>query len=193
VVPHSAKTYVFYTRSTAYKKQGALDRRSLIQQKLIFFTRVAPRTKKQGAPDRRSLIQQKFMLFTRVAPRTKSKGLLIGGPYIFYYFRHALRRAQKARGSIGICVKLVILVIKFPKKIADQRVSSSFSIIQTMSHQIPIGSSIYFSFTVVINIQEVRGIHLYLSASSSSSMRKKRLQSLRAVVVIGLSNTSKVI
>jgi hypothetical protein len=118
------------------------------------------------------------MLFTRVAPRTKSKGLPIGGPYNFYYFRHALRRAQKARGSIGICVKLVILVIKFPKKFADQRVSSSFSIIQTMSHQIPIGSSIYFSFTVVINIQEVRGIYLYLSASSSSSMQKKDYKAL---------------
>jgi hypothetical protein len=36
--------------------------------------------KKQGAPDRRFLIQQKLMLFTRVAPRTKSKGLPIGGP-----------------------------------------------------------------------------------------------------------------
>jgi hypothetical protein len=91
-------------RSTAYKKPGAPDRRSLIQQKLSLFTRVAPRTKargsgsavpystkiyafymrstaykKQEAPDWRFLTQQKFSLFTCVAPRTKSKGLPIGG------------------------------------------------------------------------------------------------------------------
>jgi hypothetical protein len=54
-VPYSAKTYVFYMRSTAYKKQGAPDRRSLTQQKLMLFTCVAPHTKKQGAPDLRSL------------------------------------------------------------------------------------------------------------------------------------------
>jgi hypothetical protein len=52
--PLFSKKYAFYTHSTAYKKQGA--------------------------PDRRSLIQQKLMLFTRVAPDIKSKGLLIGGP-----------------------------------------------------------------------------------------------------------------
>jgi hypothetical protein len=104
-VPYSVKTYAFYTRSTAYKKQGAPDRRSLIQQKLMLFTRLAPRTKSkglpiggplfsknlcfytrstayknQGVPDRRSLIQQKLKLFTHVAPRTKSKGLPIDGP-----------------------------------------------------------------------------------------------------------------
>jgi hypothetical protein len=48
--------HTFYTRSTAYKKQGA--------------------------PDRWSLIQQKFMLFICVTPRTKSKGLLIDGPLL---------------------------------------------------------------------------------------------------------------
>jgi hypothetical protein len=97
-VPYSAKTYVFYTCSTAYKKQGAPDWCSLIQQKLMLFTRVAPHTKskrfliggplfsktyafymrstaykKQGAPNQWSLIQQKLILFTCVAPRTKSK------------------------------------------------------------------------------------------------------------------------
>jgi hypothetical protein len=38
--------------------------------------------KKQGAPDRRSLTQQKFMFFTRVAPRTKNKRLSIDGPLL---------------------------------------------------------------------------------------------------------------
>jgi hypothetical protein len=38
--------------------------------------------KKQGAPDRRSLTQQKLILFTYVAPHTKSKGLPIGGPLL---------------------------------------------------------------------------------------------------------------
>jgi hypothetical protein len=50
MVPYSTKTYAFYTYSTAYKKQGAPDRRSLTQQKLIFFTRVAPHTKSNGLP-----------------------------------------------------------------------------------------------------------------------------------------------
>jgi hypothetical protein len=36
--------------------------------------------KKQGAPDQRSLTQQKLSLSTCVAPHTKSKGLPIGGP-----------------------------------------------------------------------------------------------------------------
>jgi hypothetical protein len=44
------KTYAFYMRSTAYKKQEALNRWSLIQQKLSLFTRVAPRTKSKGLP-----------------------------------------------------------------------------------------------------------------------------------------------
>jgi hypothetical protein len=55
-VPYSAKTYTFYMRSTAYKKQEA--------------------------PDRRSLTQQKLSLFTYVAPHTKSKELSIGGPLL---------------------------------------------------------------------------------------------------------------
>jgi hypothetical protein len=68
-------------RSTAYKKQGAPDRRSLTQQKLNLFTCVAP-YKKQGAPDRRSHIQQKLSLFTYVAPHTKRKELPIDGPLL---------------------------------------------------------------------------------------------------------------
>jgi hypothetical protein len=38
--------------------------------------------KKQGAPDRRSLTQQKLIIFTCVAPHTKSKGLSIDGPLL---------------------------------------------------------------------------------------------------------------
>ncbi len=79
------------------------------------------------------------MLFTRIAPRTKCKMLLIGGPQIFYYFQHALHCVQKARGSIGMCSKFIILLIKFSKVFAAQRVSSSLCIIQTISHQILIG------------------------------------------------------
>jgi hypothetical protein len=44
----SNKNLCFYMRSTAYKKQGTPDWRSLIQQKLIIFTRVAPRIKSKG-------------------------------------------------------------------------------------------------------------------------------------------------
>jgi hypothetical protein len=55
------------------------------------------------------------MLFTYVASCTKSKGLSIDGPHIIYYFQHAFCRVQKARGSIGMCSKFIILLIKFPK------------------------------------------------------------------------------
>jgi hypothetical protein len=48
VVPYSAKIYDFYMSSTTYKKQGAPDRRSLTQQKCMFFTCVAPCTKRKG-------------------------------------------------------------------------------------------------------------------------------------------------
>jgi hypothetical protein len=50
VVPYSAKIYVFYTRSTTYKKQGAPDQWSLIQQKSMFFTHVAPHKKAMSDP-----------------------------------------------------------------------------------------------------------------------------------------------
>jgi hypothetical protein len=132
--------------------------------------------KKQGAPNRQSHIQlKKEHAFYTCSITYKSKWLMIGGPHISYYFQHVLCRVQKARGSIGMCAKFVILVIKFPKYFAAQLVSSSHCIIQTISHQISIASSVYFSYTVVINIQEVRGIYLYLDSSSSSSMQKKKI------------------
>jgi hypothetical protein len=133
--------------STAYKKQGAPDRRPLTQKKLRLFTCVALRTKSKGLPigdpvlskfffsfytrsttykkarGSRSAVpysvknnkKRKSMLFTRVAPRKKSKELLIGGPHIFYYFQHVLHHVQKVRGSIGMCSKFIILLIKFPR------------------------------------------------------------------------------
>jgi hypothetical protein len=89
-------------RSTAYKKQGAPDLRSLTQQKFRLFICVAPHIKSKGLPiggpllnknlvfymrsttykkqwalDRWSPTQQKLRLFTCVAPHTKCKGLLI--------------------------------------------------------------------------------------------------------------------
>jgi hypothetical protein len=198
VVPYSAKkTYVFSRVASRTKSKGSRSTVPYSAKKLMLFTRVALHTKskglsiggpllnkktyafytrsttykKQGAPDWRST--HLLLLSARASPRTKSKGLPFSGPHIFYYFQHALHRVQKARGSIGMGVKFVISVIKFPKYFADQRVSLSLSIIQTMSHQIPIGGSIYFSYIIVITIREVRGIHLYSSASSSSSVQKK--------------------
>jgi hypothetical protein len=79
----------------------------------MLFTRVAPRTKSKGAPDRRST--HLLLLSTCASPRTK------------------------VRGSIGMCSKFIILLIKFSKVFPAQRVSSSLCIIQTISHQIPIG------------------------------------------------------
>jgi hypothetical protein len=111
------KTYAFYTRSTVYKKQGVPEWLSLIQQK-------------------------KSMLFTRVASRTKSKGLPIDAPHILYYFQHVLHRVHKARGSVGMCSRFIILLIKFREVFAGQLVSSSLYIIQTISHQISICGSI---------------------------------------------------
>jgi hypothetical protein len=115
--------HAFYTRSTAYKKQGAPDWRST----------------------------HPLLLSECVLSRTKSKG------------------------SVGMCSRFIILLINFPEVFAAQLVSSSLCIIHTTSHQILIDGAIYFSYTVVINIREVRGIYLYLSKSSSSSMQKKKI------------------
>jgi hypothetical protein len=144
----------------------------------MLFTCVAPHTKSKGLPIDGLLLykkREKSMLFTRVAPRTKSKGLLISAPHILYYFKNALHHVQKARGFIVMYSRFIILLIKFPEVFATQLVSSFFCIIHTISHQILIGSAIYFSYITVINIREVRGIYLYLSKSSSSSMQKKEI------------------
>jgi hypothetical protein len=143
----------------------------------MLFTRIAPHTKSKGLLIGGPLLSKKTKeyAFSRVAPCTKSKGLPIGAPHIFYYFQHTLHHVQKVRGSIGMCSKFIILLIKFPKVFATQWVSSSLCIIQTISHQIPIDGSIYFSYTVVINIQEVMGIYLYLSSSSSSIIQQKKI------------------
>jgi hypothetical protein len=59
--------------STAYKKQGAPDRWSLIQQKVYTFYTRSTAYKKQGVPDQRST--HHLLLSARIAPHTKSKGL----------------------------------------------------------------------------------------------------------------------
>jgi hypothetical protein len=91
--------------------------------------------KKQGAPDRRSLTQQKLMIFTCVAPHTKSKRLSIDAPHIFYYFQHAFHYVQKARGYIGMYSKFIILLIKFLKVSAAQQVSSSMVWLYPKPHE----------------------------------------------------------
>jgi hypothetical protein len=58
--PLSSKNYVFYRCSTVYKKQGAPDRRSLTQQKIMLFTRVALRTKSKGLPIGSPLLSKKL-------------------------------------------------------------------------------------------------------------------------------------
>jgi hypothetical protein len=89
VVSYSAKTYALYTRSTTYKKQGASDQRSLIQQKLILFTRVAPRTKAKEASDRCST--HLLLLSARTSPHTKSKGLHRYVLRIYYFINQVFK------------------------------------------------------------------------------------------------------
>jgi hypothetical protein len=59
-VPYSVKKYAFYTRSKAYKKQGPLDQRSLTRQKVMLFTRVAPRIKSKRLPIDGPLLSKKI-------------------------------------------------------------------------------------------------------------------------------------
>jgi hypothetical protein len=89
MVPYSTKTYAFYTYSTAYKKQGALDRRPLTQQKLILFTHVPPRTKSKGAPYQCSTYL--LLLSARASPRTKSKGLHMYVLKIYYFINQVFK------------------------------------------------------------------------------------------------------
>jgi hypothetical protein len=58
--PLLSKKYAFYVCNTVYKKQGAPDRRSLTQQKIMLFTRVAPRTKSKGLPIDGLLLSKKL-------------------------------------------------------------------------------------------------------------------------------------
>jgi hypothetical protein len=85
-------------RSTVYKKQGALDRWSLTQQKLMFFTRVAPRTKSKGAPDRRST--HLLLLSAHALPRTKSKGLYRYVLQIYYFINQVFKSFYSSAGII---------------------------------------------------------------------------------------------
>jgi hypothetical protein len=65
----------------------------------------------------------------------KGRELLIDAPHIFYYFQHALHLVQKARGSIDMCSKFIILLIKFSKVFAVQQVSTSMVWLYPKSHE----------------------------------------------------------
>jgi hypothetical protein len=54
----------FYTHSTVYKKQWALDQLSLIQQNFMLFTCVAPHTNSKGLPID-SLLAKTYVFYTR--------------------------------------------------------------------------------------------------------------------------------
>jgi hypothetical protein len=85
-------------RSTAYKKQGAPDRRSLTQQKLMLFTRVAPRRKSKGAPDQCSTYL--LLLSARASPCTKSKGLYRYVLQIYYFINQVCKSFCSSAGII---------------------------------------------------------------------------------------------
>jgi hypothetical protein len=85
-------------RNTAYKKRGAPDRRSLTQQKLMFFTRVAPRIKIKEAPDQRSTYL--LLLSARASSRTKSKGLHSYVLQIYYFINQVFKSFCSSAGII---------------------------------------------------------------------------------------------
>jgi hypothetical protein len=85
-------------RNTAYKKKEAPDRRSITQQKLMLFTRVAPRTKSKGSPDQRST--HLLLLSACVAPRTKSKGLHRYVLLIYYFINQVFKSFYSSPGII---------------------------------------------------------------------------------------------
>jgi hypothetical protein len=153
--PLFSKTLILFTRIAPIQKvRGSRSavpysaKNNKNRGKACFYT-CSTVYKKQGAPDRWS--PHLLLLSARVLPHTKSKVL----------HRYVLQ----------ICYSINQVSIFF----ADRRESSSLSIIKTISHQIPIDGSIYFLYINVIYIQEVRDIYLYLDASSSSNMQKKKI------------------
>jgi hypothetical protein len=84
----------------------------------MLFTCVAPRTKSKGVPIDASHIFYYFQHALRHIQ--KARGLPIDASHIFYYFQHVLHHVQKVRGSIGMCSKFIILLIKFSKVFAAQ-------------------------------------------------------------------------
>jgi hypothetical protein len=100
VFPYSVKTYAFYMRSTAYKKQGTPDRQSLTQQKFYIFYTHSTVYKKQGLSIGGPLLSKKFILFICVAPRTKSQGSRFAVPYsvktYVFYTRSTAYKKQRA-------------------------------------------------------------------------------------------------
>jgi hypothetical protein len=120
-------------RSTAYKKQGAPDRRSPTQQKLILFTRVAPYTKSNRAPDRCSA--HILLLLARASPRTKSKGAPDRcSTYLLLLSAYASPRTKSKRLH-KYALQIIILLIKFSKVFVAQQVSSSMVWLYPKPHE----------------------------------------------------------
>jgi hypothetical protein len=89
---------ILSTHIAAYKKQETLDQ--CIPLFLLLLVRASPRTKKQGTTDQRTSLH-------------------------LLHFIHAFSRAQKARGSTGMCSKFSTWLNKFSKKFTSQQISSS--------------------------------------------------------------------
>jgi hypothetical protein len=77
--PLFSKKSILFTRVAPRTKRQELPIDSPLFSKNVSFYMCRTAYKKPGAPDRRSLIQQKSMLYTHVAPHAKSQGLTIGG------------------------------------------------------------------------------------------------------------------
>jgi hypothetical protein len=88
-----------FTCVTPHTKRKGLPIDGLLLSKNLGFLHAWHRIQKARAPDRRYLTQQKLIFFTRVAPHIKSKGLPINAPHIFYYFQPCFVAYKKQGGS----------------------------------------------------------------------------------------------
>jgi hypothetical protein len=80
------------------QKARAPDRRTLTQQKLMLFTRVAPRTKSKGASDQR--FTHLLLLSARASLRTKSKRLHSYVLQIYYFINQVFKSFCSSTGII---------------------------------------------------------------------------------------------
>jgi hypothetical protein len=153
-----------------------------LRKKLMLFICVAPHTKSKGL--RRSLVikkerkkereREKHAFYTHSTAYKKQGAPDRRPTHPLLLSEHALSRT-KSNGLHRYVLQISYFINQVPEVFAAQLVSSSLCLIHTISHQIPIGGAIYFSYIAVINIREVRDIYLYLSKSSSSSMQKKKI------------------
>jgi hypothetical protein len=139
----------------------------------MLFTHVVPRTKSKELPISGPLLsKKKLILFTRVAPRTKSKGLPLNGPHLLLVSARASPRTKSKELH-----RYVLQIYYFINQVF-RRFCSSVGVVIPLYHpnNKPSDPDRWFNIlTAVINIQEVRGIYLYLSSSSSSSIQKKKI------------------